>query len=87
MSVEDMLKQIMSDQAKLAAEVRNNQLATQNLEKKFGQFASAQNSRPQGGLRENTDPNPKHVNVVSTRSGCPLEELMPKERAVKENGK
>ncbi|XP_015159333.1 uncharacterized protein [Solanum tuberosum] len=44
MSVEDMLKQIMADQAKLAADVRNNQLATQNLEKQFGQFASAQNS-------------------------------------------
>ncbi|XP_049382857.1 uncharacterized protein LOC125847236 [Solanum stenotomum] len=36
MSVEDMLKQIMADQAKLVADVRNNQLATQNLEKKFG---------------------------------------------------
>ncbi|KAK4724171.1 hypothetical protein R3W88_026950 [Solanum pinnatisectum] len=33
-----MLKQIMADQVKLAADVRNNQLATQNLEKKFGQF-------------------------------------------------
>ncbi|XP_015165453.1 uncharacterized protein [Solanum tuberosum] len=41
MSVEDMLKQIMTDQAKLAADVRNNQLATKNLEKQFGQFASA----------------------------------------------
>jgi len=86
MSVEDMLKQIMADQAKLAADVRNNQLATQNLEKQFGQFASAQNSRPQGGLPGNTDPNPKQVNVVSTRSGRPLEELMPKEKVAQEKG-
>lgn len=54
MSVEDMLKQIMVDQAKLAADVQNNQLAMQNLEKKFGQFSSAQNSLPQGGLSCNT---------------------------------
>ncbi|XP_049381214.1 uncharacterized protein LOC125845717 [Solanum stenotomum] len=87
MSVEDMLKKIMVDQAKLAADVSNNQLVTQNLEKQFGQFASAQNSRPQGGLPGNTDPNPKQVNVVSTRSGLPLEELMPKAKTAKEKGK
>uniref|UniRef100_M1D8H2 Putative plant transposon protein domain-containing protein n=1 Tax=Solanum tuberosum TaxID=4113 RepID=M1D8H2_SOLTU len=77
MSMEEMLKMIMADQAQLAADVRNNQLATQNLEKKFGQFASAQNSRPQGGLPGNTDPNPKQVNVVGTRIGLQLEELAP----------
>jgi len=33
MSMEEMLKKIMADQAQLAADVRNNQLATQNLEK------------------------------------------------------
>ncbi|XP_049400024.1 uncharacterized protein LOC125864138 [Solanum stenotomum] len=55
-----------------------------NLEKQFGQFASAQNSRPQEGLLGNTDPNPKQVNVVSTRSGLPLEELMPKEKVADE---
>ncbi|KAK4733941.1 hypothetical protein R3W88_008202 [Solanum pinnatisectum] len=59
MSIEEMLKKIMADQAQLAADVRNNQLATQNLEKQFGKFASAQNSRPQGGLPRNTNPNPK----------------------------
>ncbi|XP_015165066.1 uncharacterized protein [Solanum tuberosum] len=72
----------MVDQAKLAADVRNNQLPTQNLEKQFGQFASSQNSRPQGSLPGNTDPNPKQVNVVSTRSGRPLEELPPKAKVV-----
>ena len=44
MSVEGMLKQIMTDQDNLAVNVRNNQLATQNLKTQFGQFASAQNS-------------------------------------------
>lgn len=37
MGVEDMLKQLMTDQAKLVADVRHNQLATQNLEKQLGQ--------------------------------------------------
>lgn len=36
MSVEEMLKKIMADQAQLVSHVRNNQLDTQNLEKKFG---------------------------------------------------
>ncbi|XP_055800426.1 uncharacterized protein LOC129869864 [Solanum dulcamara] len=40
MSVEDMLKQIMMDQAKLSADVRQNQLATQSLGKQLGQLAS-----------------------------------------------
>uniref|UniRef100_M1DVU1 Integrase core domain containing protein n=1 Tax=Solanum tuberosum TaxID=4113 RepID=M1DVU1_SOLTU len=80
MSLEEMLKKIMADQAQLAADVRNNQLATQNLEKQFGQFASAQNSRPQGGLPGNTNPNPKQVNAVSTRSGLQLEKFTAKER-------
>lgn len=40
-SVEEMLKKIMDDQAQLAADVRNSKLDTQNLEKQFGQFASA----------------------------------------------
>ncbi|KAK4712830.1 hypothetical protein R3W88_018737 [Solanum pinnatisectum] len=70
----------MVDQAQLVADVRNNHLAKQNLEKQFGQFASAQNSRPQGGLPGNTDPNPKQVNAVSPHSGLPLEELAPKKR-------
>ncbi|XP_015168703.1 uncharacterized protein [Solanum tuberosum] len=58
MSVEDMLKQIMADQAKLAAD----------------------------GLSGNIDSNPKQVNVVSTRSGRPLEELTPKEKVAQEKG-
>ncbi|KAK4733563.1 hypothetical protein R3W88_007824 [Solanum pinnatisectum] len=42
--------------------------------------AYAQNSRPQGGLLGNTDPNPKQVNKVGTRSGLQLDELAPKKR-------
>ncbi|XP_049364731.1 uncharacterized protein LOC125829559 [Solanum verrucosum] len=57
--------------------------SAKNLEKQFGQFASAQNSRPQGGLSGNTDPNPKQVNAVGTHSGLQLEELAPKKRNTK----
>ncbi|KAK4718090.1 hypothetical protein R3W88_016428 [Solanum pinnatisectum] len=35
MSMEEILKKFMADQDQLADEVRNNQLATQNLEKQF----------------------------------------------------
>ncbi|XP_055800390.1 uncharacterized protein LOC129869807 [Solanum dulcamara] len=87
MSVEDMLKQIMTHQAKLASDARQNQLATQNLEKQIGQLASAHSSRQQGGLPGNTDPNPKQVNVMSTRSGYPLTELAPKAQSAEEKGK
>uniref|UniRef100_M1DJL4 Integrase core domain containing protein n=1 Tax=Solanum tuberosum TaxID=4113 RepID=M1DJL4_SOLTU len=80
MSIEEMLKKIMADQAQLAADARNNQLPIQNLEKQFGHLASAQNSRPQRGLPGNTDPNPKQVNAVGTRSGLQLKELAPKKR-------
>ncbi|XP_049342914.1 uncharacterized protein LOC125807238 [Solanum verrucosum] len=37
MSMEEMVKKIMADQTQLAADVRNNMLATQKLEKQFGQ--------------------------------------------------
>ncbi|MCD7467605.1 hypothetical protein HAX54_005134, partial [Datura stramonium] len=50
-SVEEMFKQLIASQAqlqadyvKLAAEVKNNQLATKALEYQFGQFAGAQNT-------------------------------------------
>ncbi|XP_015162851.1 uncharacterized protein [Solanum tuberosum] len=36
--MEEMLKNIMADQAQLAADARNNQLAIQNLEKQFGVY-------------------------------------------------
>ncbi|KAK4709645.1 hypothetical protein R3W88_004158 [Solanum pinnatisectum] len=41
-----------------------------------------ENSRPQGGLPGNSDPNPKKVNAVGTRIGLQLEELAPKKRNV-----
>ncbi|XP_049350311.1 uncharacterized protein LOC125814905 [Solanum verrucosum] len=80
MSIEEMLKKIMANQAQLAADARNNQLSIQNLKKQFGQLASAQNSRRQGGFPGNTDPNPKQVNAVGTRSGLQLDEFAPKKR-------
>ncbi|XP_055826266.1 uncharacterized protein LOC129894598 [Solanum dulcamara] len=84
MSVKDMLKQIMTDQAKLAANVRQNQLATQQLEKQLGQLASVQSSRQQGGLPGNTDPNPKQVYAISTRSSLPLTELASKAKSTED---
>ncbi|XP_055802771.1 uncharacterized protein LOC129871971 [Solanum dulcamara] len=50
MTLEDMLKKLMNDQAKLAANVRQYQITTQNLEKQVGKLASAQNSRLQMDL-------------------------------------
>lgn len=46
MSVEERLKKIMEEQVQSAADVRNNQLDTQNLEKPFGKFSIVQNYRP-----------------------------------------
>lgn len=37
--------------------MQNNQLANQNLEKQLVKLSSAQNSRAQGSLPGNTDPN------------------------------
>ncbi|XP_055814492.1 uncharacterized protein LOC129884175 [Solanum dulcamara] len=62
MSMEDMLKKLMNDQGKLAADVRQYQITTQNLKKQVGQLVSAQNSRSQDGLPGNTDPNLKQAN-------------------------
>ncbi|XP_049365277.1 uncharacterized protein LOC125830110 [Solanum verrucosum] len=64
MSMEEMLKKIMADQAHVAADVRHNQLPNQNLEKQFGKFASAQNSRPQGDILQGIPRNAKYVNEI-----------------------
>ncbi|XP_055824436.1 uncharacterized protein LOC129892957 [Solanum dulcamara] len=50
----------MTDQAKLAADIRQNQLAIQNLEKQLGQMASAHISRQQGAYQGI----PKYANFV-----------------------
>lgn len=78
LSVEDMLINVMPDQAQSTVDMLNNQLATQICEKHLGRFSSAQNSWPQEGLSRNTYPNPKHFNAVSTHIGLQLEELSPK---------
>lgn len=61
---------------KTVADLRNNQFVTQNLDKQFEQFASAQTSCPHGVLSCNTDPNPMQVNDLGTRSGLQIEELV-----------
>lgn len=49
----------MANQAQMAADIKNQQLATKTLEVQMGQLAGAQNTRLQGGLPSDTDPNPK----------------------------
>lgn len=44
LSVEDMLINVMPDQAQSTVDMLNNQLATQIGEKHLGRFSSAQNS-------------------------------------------
>ncbi|XP_049344141.1 uncharacterized protein LOC125808482 [Solanum verrucosum] len=43
-------------------------------------MANSFNLRPQGGLPGDTEPNPKQLHAVSTRSGLQLEELAPQKR-------
>lgn len=50
------------------------------MEKQLAQLESTVNSRPQGGLPGTTYPNPKQVNVVSTRSRRSLTKLVPKKK-------
>lgn len=82
MSNEEIFKKIMAKMDKMVGDVRNNQTAIQTLEKQFGQFARAQNPHPQGGLPSNTDPNPRQVNTVGSRSGLQLEEVAPRKKAL-----
>lgn len=66
--------QIIVEYARLATEVRNNQLATQNLENKVIQLAQAQNTRPQRSLPGETEPNPKQLMEITLRSGRDLKD-------------
>lgn len=52
MSMEYILKQIMEDQSKLAADVWNNQLVMQYMDKQFGQFAVPEIPDQKGVCRE-----------------------------------
>ncbi|KAK4737888.1 hypothetical protein R3W88_001585 [Solanum pinnatisectum] len=51
-----------------------------SLEKQVTQVANSLNLRPQGRLPGDTEPNPKQLYAISTRSGLQLEELAPKKR-------
>lgn len=73
------MKKIMANQAKIGADMKNQELTAENLEKYMQKIAGARNMRPHGGLPSDTDPNPNQVNVVSTCSGrvinaqlCPI---------------
>lgn len=60
--------------------IRNIQMSQMSLEKQVAQVANSLNLRPQGGLPGDTEPNPKQLHAVNTRSGLQLEELAPKKR-------
>ncbi|XP_049344024.1 uncharacterized protein LOC125808353 [Solanum verrucosum] len=60
--------------------IRNIRMSQMSLEKQVAQVANSLNLRPQGGLPGDTEPNPKQLHAVSTRSGLQLEELAPKKR-------
>ncbi|KAK4706621.1 hypothetical protein R3W88_033812 [Solanum pinnatisectum] len=60
--------------------IRNIQMSQMSLEKQVAQVANSLNLHPQGGLLGDTEPNPKQLHAVSTRSELQLEELAPKKR-------
>ncbi|XP_015165283.1 uncharacterized protein [Solanum tuberosum] len=88
MTNEELLKNLMTEiGTKLNARVdkpdeniRNIQMSQMSLKKQVAQVANSLNLRPQGGLPGDTEPNPKQLHAVSTRSGLQLEELAPKKR-------
>ncbi|XP_049368380.1 uncharacterized protein LOC125833274 [Solanum verrucosum] len=77
------------DNAKINARVdrqdetlRNIQMPQLNLDKQVAKVANSLNLHPQGGLPGNTEPDPKQLNVVITRSRLQLKELAQKERDI-----
>ncbi|XP_049405223.1 uncharacterized protein LOC125868668 [Solanum stenotomum] len=60
--------------------IKNLQMSQMSLVKQVVQVANSLNLRPEGGLSGDTEPNPKQLNAMSTRSGLQLDELSPKKR-------
>ncbi|KAK4721325.1 hypothetical protein R3W88_011558 [Solanum pinnatisectum] len=88
MTNEELLQKLMTEiGTKLNARIdkhdeniRNNQMSQMSLEKQVAQVANSLNLLPQGRLPGDTEPNPKQLHAVSTRSELQLEELAPKKR-------
>ncbi|KAK4707430.1 hypothetical protein R3W88_033031 [Solanum pinnatisectum] len=55
-------------------------MSQMSLEKQIAQVANSLNLCPHDGLPGDSEPNPKQLNVMSTRSELQLEELAPKKR-------
>ncbi|XP_049347870.1 uncharacterized protein LOC125812419 [Solanum verrucosum] len=95
MTNEELLQKLMTEiGTKLNARIdkqdeniRNIQMSQMSLEKQVAQVANSLNLRPQGGLPDDTEPNPKQLHAVSTRGGLHLEELAPKKRDIEESNK
>ena len=69
--------------AKQNENIINIQISQMSLEKQVAQVANSLNMDLQGGLPGDTEPNPKQLHAVNTRSGLQLEELAPKMRDTK----
>ncbi|XP_070010884.1 uncharacterized protein [Nicotiana sylvestris] len=67
----DLLKKLLHDNQQLRTDFRN-------LERKIGQLAANQNTRPAGALPNDTEKNPQ-VSAITLRTGRELEEV-PKKR-------
>ncbi|XP_049414822.1 uncharacterized protein LOC125877633 [Solanum stenotomum] len=88
MTNEELLQKLMTEiGTKLNARIdkqdeniRNIQMSQMSLKKQVAQVANFLNFRPQGRLLSDTEPNPKQLHAVSTRSGLQLEEQAPKKR-------
>ncbi|XP_070025214.1 uncharacterized protein [Nicotiana sylvestris] len=71
-STNDLLKKLLIDNQQLRTDFRN-------LERKMGQLATNQNTRPAGALPSDIEKNPQ-VNAVTLRNGRELEEVPKKKK-------
>lgn len=55
--------------------IRNIKMSQMTLEKQVSQVSNSLKLCPQGGLRGDSEPNPKQLNALITRNGLQLEKL------------
>ncbi|KAH0725573.1 hypothetical protein KY284_001438 [Solanum tuberosum] len=67
--IKEILKILVEERQNQSATAKYHDLAIYSLERKMGQIAGVQNTRAQGSLPSDVDPNPKPFNVVVTKSG------------------
>ncbi|KAH0781810.1 hypothetical protein KY290_001408 [Solanum tuberosum] len=67
--IKEILKILVDERQNQSATGKKHDLAIYSLERKMGQIAGVQNTRAQGSLPSDADPNPKPFNVVVTKGG------------------